>query len=104
MSNDKFNDKFKKYLSEQGKSREKLINKQFNKEYVDSQEENRLKLVYVTVEILLAIFGFLLVGYHTNGWVVIGLFLLIFSNNLSITRSLVSKKENKMKDIWKNDR
>lgn len=104
MSNNKFNDIFKKYLSEQAKVKEDNINENFNKEYVDTEEETRLKLVYLAIEFILTAIGYFIIGYHTNGWVVLGLFLVFWGNNLSITRSLVSNTKNRMKDIWKNDK
>lgn len=100
MSKDRFNDKMKSYLSEQAKNKEN----NFNKEYVDTDEETRLKLVYLAIEFLFSAIGYFVIGYHTNGWVVLGLFLVFFGNNLSITRSLVSNTKNRMKDIWKNDK
>lgn len=103
MSSSKFNDKFKKYLSEQAKIKENKIDENFNKEYVDNDEETRLKLVYLAIEFVITVGGYILVGYNTNRWVCLGLFLMFWGNNLSITRSLVSNAKNRMRDIWKND-
>jgi hypothetical protein len=100
----KLNEKAKKYFAEQGKKNDDKIEHGFNKEYIDSEEETRLKLVYLAIEFILTAIGYFLIGYHTNGWVVIGLFLVFWGNNLSITRSLVSNTKNRMKDIWKNDK
>ncbi len=99
----KLNEKTKKHFSEQGKKNEDKIDQEFNKEYVDSEEETRLKLIYVAVEFILTASGYILIGYNTNGWVAIGLFLAFWGNNLSTTRSLVSNAKNRMRDIWKND-
>jgi hypothetical protein len=54
----------------------------------------------LVVEYVLMFGGFFMIGYQ-NIWIAIGLYLVIFSNNMGVFRTLGKKGLKIFEDIWK---
>ncbi len=86
---------------------EDLVNKrmiELEKQKKEIMEETirkakKLQRNYLIVEIILQLVGFTIISYQLGGWVVLGLVLVLFGNNLSIHRVIYQGK-NIWKTIW----
>jgi hypothetical protein len=61
----------------------------------------KLQFYYVILELVLGIAGYLVVGFMVSWWLVLGLFLIHWSSNLSRQRVIYQNKKNLWSEIWK---
>lgn len=61
-----------------------------------------IKLFYLGLETVLSIAGIWILAVHLGWWTLLGLWLLAWSNNLSILRKV--GEGNKYMDFWKKDK
>lgn len=81
---------YKKWLLEQEKKRK-------------IEEEKKLakaKLIYLLFELIISITGLIIIGYNTNGWVCLGLLLVLWGNNMGVIRVMLTNKSNFVRKIW----
>ena len=83
-------DEYKKYLLEQEKKR-KIEN---------DLKIAKAKLVYLLFEFVISVTGLVIIGYHTNGWVCLGLFLVLWGNNMGVIRHILTPKSSFARKIW----
>lgn len=61
----------------------------------------KFQLYYVLVELALTLAGYLVVGFMVSWWLVLGLFLIHWSSNLTRQRVIYQNKKNLWSEIWK---
>ena len=61
----------------------------------------KLQFYYVILELVLALAGYLVVGFMVSWWLVLGLFLIHWSSNLTRQRVIYQNKKNLWSEIWK---
>ena len=61
----------------------------------------RFQFYYVIMELVLGLAGYLIVGFMVSWWLVLGLFLINWSINLSNRRTIYQNKKNLWSEIWK---
>jgi hypothetical protein len=84
-------DKYKEYLLEEEKRKKAELDLKISK----------AKFFYLLFEFCISVVGFFIIGYHTNRWVCLGLFLVLWGNNMGVIRNILSPKSNSARKIWK---
>jgi hypothetical protein len=84
-------EKYKEYLLEEERKKKADLDFKIAK----------AKFFYLLFEFFVSIIGMLIIGYHTNGWVCFGLFLVLWGNNMGVTRHILSPKSNASKKLWR---
>jgi polyferredoxin len=83
-------EKYKEFLLEEEKKRKVELDLKVAK----------AKFFYLLFEFFVSAIGFFIIGYHTNGWVCLGLFLVLWGNNMGVIRNILSPKSNSARKIW----
>jgi polyferredoxin len=83
-------EKYKEYLLEEEKKKKAELDFKVAK----------AKFFYLLFEFFISIIGLSIIGYHTNGWVCLGLFLVLWGNNMGVIRNILSPKNNSTRKIW----
>jgi hypothetical protein len=65
-----------------------------------AKRNKRIRSILLTIEYITFFTGIVLVGYH-NFWIAIGIFLMIFSNNMGVFRMIGKKGIKIYENIWK---
>lgn len=68
---------------------------------ITSKRKMQRKLLWF--ELFITLLGYSFLWYNTNGWVVFGIFLIHFGNNLGISRTVNGKENNSAKQIWREE-
>lgn len=84
-------EKYKEYLLEEEKRKKAELDLKIAKS----------KFFYLLFEFFVSVIGLCIIGYHTNGWVCLGLFFLLWGNNMGVTRHILSPKSNSSKKLWR---
>lgn len=80
--------------------KEYLLKQEQKRQIEEENKRAKAKLIYLMFELIVSISGLVIVGYQTNRWVVIGLFLVLWGNNMGINRNIFTQKLNLVKKIW----
>ncbi len=83
-------EKYKEYLLEEEKRKKAELDLKIAKS----------KFLYLLFEFFISAIGLSIIGYHTNGWVCLGLFLVLWGNNMAVIRNILSPKSNSARKIW----
>ena len=89
-----FQDLVKKRMKELEDAREKLW-------LETSIKAKRLQAWYIVAELLLTLTGYLIIGFMVSWWLVLGLYVLNISRNLSRKREIRQDKKDFWSEIWK---
>ena len=54
------------------------------------------------MEVVVTIIGYGLIIYHFNFWLALGLWFVLWSNNLGSIRNSVNEKIIRLKEIWRD--
>ncbi len=84
-------DEYKKHLLQQELERKERVIKKVKK----------ARWSFLLVELTAITVGLIIIGYHTNSWVVVGLLFLLWGNNMGVFRTIFSSAKNSLKEIWK---
>lgn len=77
-----------------------LLKQEQKRQIEEEKKRAKAKLIYLIFEFIISISGLVIIGYQTNRWVVIGLFLVLWGNNMGVNRNIFSQKFNFVKKIW----
>lgn len=61
----------------------------------------RYQLIYLLFELVAGILGYLIIGFAVNWWLVLGMFLIGFSDRLQTVRTIYQNDKSIWKEIWK---
>lgn len=84
-------EKYKEYLLEEERKKKAELDFKIAK----------AKFFYLLFEFFVSASGILIIGYHTNGWICLGLFLVLWGNNMGVIRNILNPKNNSAQKIWK---
>lgn len=81
---------------------ERLIVEKQNKLRKEQEKYIRnFKRIYISIELILILVGYGLITYFSSFFVALGIFLVLWSNNMGQGRLKYKQNEEIWKDIWK---
>jgi len=84
-------EKYKEYLLEEEKRKKAELDFKIAK----------AKFFYLLFEFFVSAIGICIIGYHTSTWICVGLFLVLWGNNMGVIRNILNPKNNSARKIWR---